>query len=294
MTPTAAAAETFHVNGVDLAWSERGSRPDATPTLVLCHGFTGSALDFALQVDALAADRRVVTLDQRGHGASTRTGRLEGYTIEQLSADLGAFIEAVGGGPVDLLGHSMGGRVVMGLVQDRPDLVRSLILMDTTAWSFAPPDEGARAFVHGWISSFDPSRGMPASFNIAGPEDALIEARTPPEWQREKEATFAAMDAYAVKGLGTALLGDDNGVGDGKERPPCVDLGSIACPTTVLVGEHDHPLVDQAPDLAAAVAEGRLTVIPGAYHSPQLTHADEWRAAVEAHLAWAATARGSQ
>jgi pimeloyl-ACP methyl ester carboxylesterase len=60
------------------------------------------------------------------------------------------------------------------------------------------------------------------------------------------------------------------------------------------VGEHDHPLVDQAPDLAAAVAEGRLTVIPGAYHSPQLTHADEWRAAVEAHLAWAATARGAQ
>ena len=291
MAPTAAAAETFHVNGVDLAWSERGSSPDPTPTLVLCHGFTGSSLDFALQVDALAADRRVVTLDQRGHGASTRTGRLEGYTIEQLSADLGAFIEAVGGGPVDLLGHSMGGRVVMGLVQDRPDLVRSLILMDTTAWSFAPPDEGPRAFVHGWISSFDPSRGMPASFNIGGPEDALIEARTPPEWQREKEASFAAMDAYAVKGLGTALLGDD---GDGDERSPCVDLSSIACPTTVIVGEHDHPLVDQAPELAAGVAEGRLTVIPGAYHSPQLTHAAEWRAAVEAHLAWAPAARGAQ
>jgi 3-oxoadipate enol-lactonase len=290
MTPTAAAAETFHVNGVDLAWSERGSRPDATPTLVLCHGFTGSSLDFALQVDALAADRRVVTLDQRGHGASTRTRRLEGYTIEQLSADLGAFIEAVGGGPVDLLGHSMGGRVVMGLVQDHPELVRSLILMDTTAWSFAPPDEGARAFVRGWISSFDPSRGMPGSFNIGGPEDALIEARTPPEWQRKKEAAFAAMDAYAVKALGTALLGDD-GVDDGKKRSPCVDLGSIACPTTVIVGEHDHPLVDQAPELAAGVAEGRLAVIPGAYHSPQLTHADEWLAAVEAHLAWAAVRR---
>ena len=44
MTPTAAAAETFHVNGVDLAWSERGGSPDGTPTLVLCHGFTGSSL----------------------------------------------------------------------------------------------------------------------------------------------------------------------------------------------------------------------------------------------------------
>ena len=86
-----------------------GTSPAGTPTLVLCHGFTGSSLDFSLEVDALAADRRVVTLDQRGHGHSTRTGRLEGYAIEQLSADLTAFLEAVGEGPVDLLGHSMGG-----------------------------------------------------------------------------------------------------------------------------------------------------------------------------------------
>lgn len=43
MTQTAASAKTFHVNGVDLAWSERGSGPGATPPLVLCHGFTGSS-----------------------------------------------------------------------------------------------------------------------------------------------------------------------------------------------------------------------------------------------------------
>lgn len=290
MTQTAAAAATFHVNGVDLAWSERGSGPAGTPTLVLCHGFTGSSLDFALVADALAADRRVVTLDQRGHGHSTRTGRLEGYTIAQLAADLGAFIEAVGGGTVDLLGHSMGGRVVMDVVLARPDLVRSLILMDTTAWSFIPPDEGMRELVRGFMDAFDPARGMPASLSMGGPEDALIEARTPAEWQREKEATFTAMDAYAVKGLGTELMGVDAGSG----QSPCVDLSSIACPTTVIVGEHDHPLVDQAPALAAGVADGRLTVVAGAYHSPQLTHAPEWRAAVQDHLAWAAASKVAQ
>jgi pimeloyl-ACP methyl ester carboxylesterase len=288
MAPTAAATKTFHVNGVDLAWSERGSSPEGTPTLVLCHGFTGSSLDFALEVDALASDRRVVTLDQRGHGASTGTGRLEGYTIEQLTADLSSFIEALGDGPVDLLGHSMGGRVVMGVVAHRPDLVHSLILMDTTAWSFVPPDQGARELVRGWMDSFEPARGMPTTFNFGGPEDALIEARTPPEWQREKEACFAGMDAYAVKGLGTALLGGED------DRSPRVDLSSIACPTTVIVGEHDHPLVDQAPELAAGLADGRLTVIPGAYHSPQLTHAAEWRAAMAAHLDRAPSARGAQ
>src|ERR1700683_1558189 len=144
MATTAASSEMFHVNGVDLAWSERGISPPGVPTLVLCHGYTGSALDFSLVVDALAADRRVVSLDQRGHGHSTKTGHIEGYTIEQLSADLAAFLETVGEGPVDLLGHSMGGRVVMGVVLARPDLVRSLMLMDTSAWSFLPPHEELR------------------------------------------------------------------------------------------------------------------------------------------------------
>jgi pimeloyl-ACP methyl ester carboxylesterase len=288
MTPMAAAAGTFHVNGVDLAWSERGSSPAGTPTLVLCHGFTGSSHDFALQVDALAADRRVVTLDQRGHGHSTGTGQLEGYSIEQLSADLTALLEAVGDGPVDLLGHSMGGRVVMGLVVARPDLVHSLLLMDTSAWSFLPDDKEIRALVHGFINAFDPAGGMPASLSMGGPEDVLIEAHTPAEWRSEKDAIFTGMDPYAVKALGGALMGD----AADDDTSLRAQLPSIACPTTVIVGEHDHPLVDQAPTLAGEVADGRVTVIPGAYHSPQLTHASEWRAAVESHLSWAATPRG--
>ena len=133
--------DRLRVNGVDLAWSERGAGPGGTPTLVLVHGFTGASHDFALQVDALAARRRVVTVDQRGHGHSTGTGVIEDYTIDQLTADLIALLEVVGGGAVDLLGHSMGGRVVMGLALQRPDLVHSLILMDTSAWSFMPDDD---------------------------------------------------------------------------------------------------------------------------------------------------------
>jgi pimeloyl-ACP methyl ester carboxylesterase len=282
-----AASETLQVNGVDLAWAERGSGSVGTPSFLLCHGFTGSSHDFSLEVDALATQRRVVTLDQRGHGHSTKTGTLAGYTIDQLVADLVAFIEAVGGGPVDLLGHSMGGRVALGVVLGRPDLVSSLILMDTSAWSFIPPDENIRALVRGWIEAFDPTKGMPERLGPFGPEDALIEAATPAEWLTQKDAIFAGMDAYAVKAFGMALMAD---VAKG-ETSLRADLPAITCPTTVIVGEHDHPLVDQSPALAAEVGDGTLTVIPGAYHSPQLTHADAWRAAVEDHLAGANAAR---
>lgn len=281
---------TFHVHGVDLAWAESGSSAKGTPTLLLCHGYTGSSHDFGLQVAALATARRVVTVDHRGHGHSTKTGHLEGYTIDQLAADLTLFIESVGDGPVDLLGHSMGGRVVMTLALARPDLVHSLVLMDTSAWAFLPADKDVRALVHGFIDAFDPAGGMPATLNLGGPEDALIEAQTPSEWRREKDAVFAGMDPYAVKALGAALLGEAaDGAVSLRERLP-----SISCPTTVIVGEHDHPLVDQAPELAGAVADGRLTVIAGAYHSPQLTHPTEWRTAVETHLEWAATTEGER
>jgi pimeloyl-ACP methyl ester carboxylesterase len=269
----------LRVNGVDLAWSERGSGAEGSPAFVLCHGFTGSAHDFALEVAGLADDRRVVTVDQRGHGHSTKTGTLDGYTIEQLVDDLTCFIESAGGGAVDVLGHSMGGRVAMGVVLNRPDLVSSLILMDTSAWSFLPRDTRLRSLVRKWVKEFDPAQGMPTTLSLGGPEDALIEATTPSEWQREKDVIFAGMDAYAVKAFGMALMADADG-----EKSLRAELPSIACPTTVIAGEHDHPLADHAPELAAEVADGRLVVIEGAYHSPQLTHREPWLAVVGEHL----------
>ena len=284
---TQTAVQSLPINGVELSWSERGSSPAGTPTLVLVHGFTGSAHDFALVADDFAADRRVVLLDQRGHGRSTKTGSLEGYTIDQLVADLAAFLEAVGDGPVDLLGHSMGGRVSMGLVLSRPDLVSSAILMDTSAWSFVPPDDNIRQLVRAWIEAFDPAKGMPDSISMGGPEEGLIEERTPASWQKEKNAIFAGMDPYAVKAFGMALMAD---IAHG-ETSLRAELPSITCPTTVIAGEHDHPLVDQAPELASLVADGRLAVIDGAYHSPQLTHPEEWKNAVRGHLAWAGASR---
>jgi pimeloyl-ACP methyl ester carboxylesterase len=186
-------------------------------------------------------------------------------------------LDLVAAQPVDLLGHSMGGIVSLTAVVGRPDLVHSLVLMDTSAWSFLPTDPGIRKLVHDYMSKFDPARGVPSRLGFGGPEDALIEAATPPEWQAARDALYGAMDPCAIKGLGCELMAD--GVGSLRDSLP-----NVTGPVTVLVGEHDHPLVDQAPELVAALPSGRLSVIPGAYHSPQLTHADQWLDAVRAHL----------
>ena len=155
-----ALSERLEMDGVSIAWQEWGQGDG--PPLVLCHGYTGSSFDFSLEIPALATGRRVVALDLRGHGRSTATGALDSYTLAQLASDLIGLLDVVGaGGPVDLLGHSMGGVVSMTAVLARPDLVRSLILMDTSGWSFLFPDEALRKMVQGFITKFDPGRGMP-------------------------------------------------------------------------------------------------------------------------------------
>ena len=112
---------------------------------------------------------------------------------------------------------------------------------------------------------------------MRGPEDDLIEATTPESWRDRKLELFEGTDPYLLKAIGSELF-SSSGLSV-RDRLP-----EITCPVTVLVGENDHPFVDQAPELAVEVSNGRLVVVKGAYHSPQLTHPDEWRAAVAEHL----------
>lgn len=266
---------TFAVDGVELAWDRWGG-DDGVP-LLLCHGYSGSSHDFAAHVEDLAERRPVVALDHRGHGSSTNVGTLDAYSIDRLAHDLVALIDAEVGGPVDLLGHSMGGAISIAVTLARPDLVRSLILMDTSGWSFVATDPAVAELLGAFIAAYDPASGLPDTSALAGPEEALINAATPAEWQTMKAEMAGAFDPYALKALGAELFaGETQWIRD--------RLREVACPVSVIVGEHDHPFVDQAEDLAHEANGARLTIVPGAYHSPQLTHAAAWMAAVEAHL----------
>lgn len=85
---------------------------------------------------------RAVAINPRGVGAST--DRLEGLTLHTLAADVAAVIEALGSGPVHVLGHGFSNRVARCLAVDRPDLVRSVILLAGVGL-MAPDPEVVRA-----------------------------------------------------------------------------------------------------------------------------------------------------
>ena len=263
----------FSSDGFELAWDEWGVGDG--PPLVLCHGFSGSSHDFALQIEGLAVTRRVAAIDLRGHGLSTKSGVADDYRIEAIVGDVIAWIDAEVGGPIDLLGHSMGGRIAMQLALSRPDLLRSLILMDTTAWDFMDPGDAMTEMMAGFMESLTADSTLP---EFETPESALIEANTSAEFRAMKDERGDAFDMMAMKGLGLQLFSNmQDDVGD--------RLGEITVPVTVIAGENDGRLAEHAPDLADAVVDGELVIIAGAHHSPQLTHPDHWRAAVEGHLA---------
>ena len=253
-------------DGIELAWTARGEGPP----LLLVHGFTGSQADWDGVVDDLAATgRRVVTVDQRGHGQSSHAAGEADYTFDALVADLSAFVDVLGLDDIDLLGHSMGGMVVMRYALDHQDRLASLVLMDTAG----EPPKGVTMedFFRAGIDMVR-SGGMEAIAAVMGP-------MTPEEDRDRAMAGLRAMDPNAFIGLAEQLI----------DHPSAVErLADLQVPTTVLVGEHDLPLRAASDDLAAAVPGSRLVVIPDAMHSPQIENRDVWLDAMRAHLAGAA------
>lgn len=96
------------------------------PALVIAHGLYGSGRNWGVIARRLADRRAVVAVDMRNHGDSPRAST---QSYPDMAADLAEVIATLGG-PVDLLGHSMGGKAAMQLALTRPDLIRRLVVAD--------------------------------------------------------------------------------------------------------------------------------------------------------------------
>jgi pimeloyl-ACP methyl ester carboxylesterase len=120
--------------------------PETAPPLLIAHGLFGSARNWGAMAKRLAAGRRVVTVDMRNHGTSPW---LPSHGYGDLAHDLARVIEDTGA-PMDVLGHSMGGKAVMVLALTRPALVRRLVVGDV-----APA-----AYGHTQMHLIDAMRGL--------------------------------------------------------------------------------------------------------------------------------------
>jgi len=118
--------------------------PADGPPILLLHGIISSSVTWDWLVPRLSDRYRMLRLDFRGHGESDRApGR---YGMADYLADAVAACEQVVGGPVIVIGHSLGGVTAAALAQTRPDLVRGALLEDAP---LADYDEVAAAAAEG-------------------------------------------------------------------------------------------------------------------------------------------------
>ena len=103
---------------------------DARPKMLCLHGGAAQAHWFDFVVAPFLEDYRVLSLDLRGHGDSD-WGPPDEYSYLDFANDTGAFINALGIGPVVLAGHSMGGMVAVVTAAEYPDAVDKLVVIDS-------------------------------------------------------------------------------------------------------------------------------------------------------------------
>lgn len=150
-----------------------GERGHGAPLLLLM-GLGGSHRSWGEPfLEALASSFRVLTLDHRGTGRSTRG--TAPYTIPQLAADAARALVQLGIERAHVLGLSMGGMVAQELALGNPERVGGLVLASTNPGgreSIWPSAEGRRRFVEGL------SLGAPAWPLVVSPEFAAAQPET--------------------------------------------------------------------------------------------------------------------
>ena len=244
--------QKISVNGTALAYVERGQGAE---TVVFSHSFLVDHRHFDAQIEALSDRYRIIAFDHREHGQSARTD--VDYSMDDLVADAAGLIEGVDAAPCHFVGLSTGGFVGLRLALRSPQLLKSLVLMDTSAErepalkriKYEAMFQVMRAF------GFAPLMGSVMSLMFSPSTLSDPERRNEMDLWRER---MRANDRHAIIRFGRAIFRRDDIVRD---------LPRIVTPTLVVVGADDRP---QPPVRARRIAKGipgaELAIIPNAGH----------------------------
>ena len=251
---------TVTLRGQRFHYVEWGASAD--PPVVVLHGITGHARTWDDEAALLAATRRVLVLDQRGHGDSDPAPDGD-YSDEALLGDLVAFVETLGLRRCSLLALSLGGRVAINFAGRHPDRVERLVVVDIGP-EIAP---AGRARVGALMA------GAPERFETVQDAIAHMRANNP----RYTDAMLHHRARHALRPLpngGFTWKYDRalrEAIRQGRLRVPA-DLWrqwrAIACPTLLVRGAESDVLSETtAKRMIDALSTARLVVVAGAGHT---------------------------
>ncbi|HWG45509.1 MAG TPA: alpha/beta hydrolase [Gemmataceae bacterium] len=249
------------VEGMRFYYQQAGEGQD----VVLLHGVTGNMAVWPLinMLPTLAADFRVTAYDLRGHGYSETPP--SGYTSADMAGDLVKIQQALGLGPMYVLGHSYGGVIALHAAVLYPEAIAGLILSDP----YFPGLRHLETSLSAW-SGWQEYKEQAGRAGLQVSEEDWFDvgqlfaqtANLPPERHEmfRKELGLAAMDRLTR--LAATTCGDDVKAVAGltAER-----ISSVRHPTIALYGEHS-PFLATCRYLEANLANCRVALVPDAKH----------------------------
>ena len=252
--------KTLRVNDYDMAYLDIGvGKP-----LVCVHGSLNDFRAWMAVLKPLSAGRRLIVPSLRHFFPEHWDGRGGKFTMAQHIADTIAFIEGLGVGKVDLIGHSRGGHLAFRLALQRPDLVDRLVLaepggqLDASLAPESAADAPPAAALKGFVAEAAESI---AAGDLDGGLRAFIDGvNGPGAWD-----ALPAADRQMREDNAYTLVAQVN---EGRQPYTRAEAEALAVPT-LFVGGADTPgilpVILRA--LAAHVKGSRTVILPNAGHS---------------------------
>ena len=257
-----------NVNAVQIGVLQREpfvSGSDPAGTLVLLHGFTGSARNWeSLCADLALRDWCIIALDMLGHGKSSAPEDAERYGMEHCQDDILAVLRELGvqAGEAVLLGYSMGGRIALYTAFSR--FFRALILESASPGIADAREREQRR------SSDD---ALAASIEQGGIAPFVERWEKLPLFASQSNLPIAQQEALHHQRLHNRAVGLANslrGVGTGTQPALHAQLSTLDLPVLLIAGELDAKFCSIACQMARDLPHATLHIVAGAGHTVHL------------------------
>ncbi len=249
----------IHVNDVNLYYEVTG----AGPALLLLHGLGSSTRDWEAQVPEFCKTYQVITFDMRGHGQSDKPKGP--YRVPMFAADTAALLAALGINSAHVVGESLGGAVAFQFAISYPELLRSLVIVNSAPIMADKQTTDQRVAVVR-------QHGMRAMGELLGkglfpkPEHDPLRATFIERW--------AANDPEAYIESTLSLVGWD----------VTSQLGSIRCPALVISADQDYWPLSAKEAYTKLIPGARLVIVPDSHHALPIEKPQEFNAILEQFL----------